>query len=352
MDKSLLIIDDDANILEIIAETLVEKFSKISTCSSVDEGIKILDSTKLDLVILDINLGGRNGAEIIKHLITTTSSINKETPVLICSGIINQSFITKNINKFAGIILKPFDLNELSELVESILSGKKTILEVDINSEVPNAPCVLPFTIPQLELKVNRIMDQVKKNSKLKSLFANLKISNDPENYMLEHIGMVINISTAISMALEWSTEKTLEKFVYAAYLHDMALNDRPDLAKIANSTALEAMKENLSRSDYKIVFEHSNLAALKIEEINEIPSDVAQIVRQHHENPKGEGFPSKLGATKISPLGAVFIVAHDMTDYIISTSNWTVDKFIQNVKINYKGQHFNKILQALDKLK
>ncbi|MBC7538900.1 MAG: hypothetical protein H7281_08765 [Bacteriovorax sp.] len=58
----------------------------------------------------------------------------------------------------------------------------------------------------------------------MKHLFTQMKIDRNIDNYIITHINMLINISTAICMQIEWNTDKTLEKFVYAAYLKDMAM--------------------------------------------------------------------------------------------------------------------------------
>jgi response regulator RpfG family c-di-GMP phosphodiesterase len=353
MTKKLLIIDDDKNILEVIEELLKDKFDTILSASNVDQSIKRLEENQFDLIILDINLEGRNGAEIVKYLIEHQKNKNNSSPIIINSGIINQSFVSKNIKKFAGILMKPFEHNELVTMVDNILTGKSNHTESDSGyDDIPIVPCKLPFTVAQLEVRVTKALENVKKSSKLKELFQNLKLNREGDSYMAEHVGMLINISTAISIALEWNTDKTLEKFVYAAYLHDMALTDRPELAKIYSLQELDQKKETLSREDYKLVFEHTNIAAKKIEEIIEIPADVATIVRQHHENPKERGWPLKIASAKISPLSSVFIVAHDLTNFIFLNPEWTIASFIQKYRPTYKGPHFSKALQVLEKLK
>jgi HD-GYP domain-containing protein (c-di-GMP phosphodiesterase class II) len=214
---------------------------------------------------------------------------------------------------------------------------------------LPEIPCVLPFPIPQLEQKVKNVMEQVKKNAKLKQLFGELTVDRSGDNFMLTHIGMLINISTGICNKLEWTTDKTLEKFVYAAYLHDMAISDRSDLAKFkGNIYDLEMSKDKYSPQDYKLLFEHSILAAKKIETLTEIPADVAMIVRQHHELPNEKGYPAKLSFNKITPLSSVFIVAHDLTHYILENPQWTIKDYLLKSKSKFKGAHFARILSGL----
>jgi len=348
MEKVLLIVDDSKEIIEVLTHLLEGFFDKIIGCSTVEEACQNLEDYRFDFIILDINLVGRNGALVVKYLVDHPKNLNTKCPVLILSGIINDTFKEKFGTRFAAVVMKPFDHETFISTVKKILNEEAASEAI----EIPKIPCVLPFTIPQLEQKVEKVMDQARKNTKLKQVFLDLKIDRSADNFMLTHIGMLINISTGICNKLEWTTDKTLEKFVYAAYLHDMAISDRTDLAKFkGNVYDLEELKKELSPGDYKLLFDHSNIAAKKIEELKEIPPDVATIIRQHHELPNEKGYPSKLSFSKITPLSSVFIVAHDLTHFILDNPKWTVKEYVAKNKFKYKGAHFMKILSALNEL-
>lgn len=349
MEKVLLIVDDNPDIIEIVQELVGNLFDKVVTATDVDKAQKCLSDYLFSFIILDIHLKDRNGAEVVKYLLENPNNKNNGCPVVILSGIINSQFAERNKQRFAGIIVKPFDSNVLIETVKSIIDGK---IEVSYD-DLPVPTCELPFSIPQLQEKVHKVMDQVKKNSKLKQLFSELKIDRDSDSFMMTHIGMLINISTGISTKLEWNTEKTLEKFVYASYLHDMALSEHPELSLIKGTiTEIELMKDKMDLRDYKLLFEHSNIAAKKIDEIVEIPQDVGIMVKQHHELPKENGFPAKIPHTKITPLSTVFIVSHDLVHYIFENPKWTVKEYVTSVKTKFRGPHFSKVLAALSELK
>lgn len=349
MEKILLIVDDSKEIIDILQEIVGGLFDKVLTTGTVNQANKLLENHVFSCIFLDINLeDGRNGAEVLRYMVEHPENKNNDCPVVIISGIINAQFIEKFSSKFAGIISKPFDHDELLELTKDILDARLNSSYKDI----PTAKCDLPFPVAQLEQKVNKIMSEVKKNTKLKQLFHDLNIDRHADNFIMTHIGMLINISIGISIKLEWNTDKTLEKFVYASYLHDMALADRPDLAKIkATALELELMGEKMDPKDHKLVFEHATIAANTIDGIPEIPQDVGMIVRQHHELPKENGFPLRLPFAKITPLSSVFIVAHDLTHYILDNPKWTMKDYLAKAKNKFKGPHFAKIMQALGEM-
>lgn len=349
MSKKLLIIDDAVEIHEIIADIISDYFSVVRHATNVEEAVEELKNETFDCIILDINLGGRNGALVIEFLIDTKNS-NQEKPFIIISGLIGDSFVGKYKRKFAGVFLKPFDHNEFIECVKKTLNPDKPVLN-DALDAIPEVKCDLPFTIPFIEEKVQMSLQNVRKNSHLRELFEGLKIDRSEGNYVLAHIGLLVNISTAISISMEWSTDKTLSKFVYAAYLHDMAISDRVDLVRIKDAKDLESKKKSLSSEDYKIALNHPLIAAAKIETITEIPSDVVHIVKQHHEFGNELGFPGQISANRISPISAVFIVAHDLTDYILDNALWSYQDYLKSYRSKFKGATFNKVYSALEKV-
>jgi response regulator RpfG family c-di-GMP phosphodiesterase len=356
MEKRLLIIDDNKEIVEVAGEILLDLFDVVESANTVDQAISLLQNQTYSFIVLDINLEGRNGAEVIKYLVENPENSNKEVPFVIISGMITPQFVERNRQRFAGILMKPFAHNELRVIVENNLNGVKVETEAvpagPTIDEIPYLKCNLPFPIIQLEQRVNKVLDQVRKSSKLKQLFSDLKIDRTGDNYIITHIGMLINIATGICIQMEWNTDKTLEKFVYAAYLHDMALSERPDLAKITTFAQLESLKDKLSAVDYKLVFEHPNIAARSIDNMREIPQDVQLIIKQHHELPKEDGFPAKCSFQKITPLSTVFIIAHDLTEFILANQKWTMEDYIKKSKSKFKGIHFSKILSSLSDIK
>jgi response regulator RpfG family c-di-GMP phosphodiesterase len=362
MEKLLLIVDDSKELIEIVENILGELFDRILHAHNAEEAYAKLCENNFSFIILDIDLNGRNGGEVARFLAENPSNQNSECPVFILSGIINENFIEKYHNRFAGVILKPFDHKKLFLGVQEILDAqdiKAEEMKADGQSEplvsmdeVLAVPCEIPFPLPELEQKVKKVLEGVKKSSSLKKLFSEIQIDRSKNNYLMAHIGLIINISTAICNKMEWNTEKTLEKFVYAAYLHDMALSSRPDLARIHGSMFdLDLMEDKISRQDYKLIIDHPMVAAKKISETPDIPPDVETIVKQHHELPKENGFPLKLSHSKITPLATVFIISHDLTHYILDNPKWILADYVAKARMKFKGTHFAKVLSALSEM-
>lgn len=357
MYKRILIIDDNVDFVEAMYDHVAPLVDITDTAYNVDEAIQLIKENAFSLILLDINLNNRNGAEIVKFILENENP-NKNTPVIILSGIISATFVDHYEKRFAGILIKPFPPSELKEKIKEVLSQLPTepIEEIipaeEHHDEHPELHYAGPFEMDKLKEEVKDVLSQVKKNSKLKSLLKQVQVDRSADNYMKAHIGMLINISAAICAKMDWNSEKTLEKFVYASYLHDWALAMRPDLARINTFAKLDLLKDTLTEEDYKIVLDHPNIAAKQIADINEIPPDVDMMIKQHHEFGNETGFPTKCGYQKITPFSAVFIVAHTLTDYIMDHPKWTVEEFLKTNKARLHGSHFTRIMRILPELK
>jgi response regulator RpfG family c-di-GMP phosphodiesterase len=296
MIKKLLIVDDNVDLVSLLYDIFEDLFDIIETAYEVEEACQTLTQNTFSVVLLDINLNNRNGAEVVKFVQDAESNSNKNTPFVIMSGIITPKFIDQYKDRFAAIFMKPYDNVELKKTIEEILvstGNEESNSPEQASEEIPDLKYSGPFSVDALKEQVDQVMIQVKKSPKLKQLFRQAKIDRNADNYILTHIGMIVNISAAICIKMDWGSDKTLEKFVYCAYLHDMALATRPELARINTFEKLEVLKDTLTEDDYRIVFEHPNIAAKTIAGMNEIPPDVEMMIRQHHEMPNQSGFPT-----------------------------------------------------------
>ena len=66
--KSILVIDDDRNILAIIEMYLKKEGCTVTTCERGDTALEAFHKAKPDLVVLDVMLPGEDGLSILKQL--------------------------------------------------------------------------------------------------------------------------------------------------------------------------------------------------------------------------------------------------------------------------------------------
>jgi len=119
MAKRILILDDNQDILEIVHETLTYEEFDVRSTSRSDAVIPLVEKFSPDLVILDYRVAGLNGGELCRQIKAHPDFGN--TPVIIFSAYINHN---EDLVAYGcdAIINKPFDLTELVEKVNSLIS--------------------------------------------------------------------------------------------------------------------------------------------------------------------------------------------------------------------------------------
>ncbi len=353
--RKILIVEDEVLIAEDIADMIKDLFSVIHFAESVEKAKSQIYQYDYDLILLDINLKGKNGIEVLKFLVENPLNPNNQTPFVLMSGMINDDFIKKHSEKFAGIISKPFAPNLVREKIISIIGmpkaeAKKAIKKSDLG-EIPIVSVNGPFNIGDIQRDVLQYLANAKKKPKHKELFLRLNVDRDVGNYFLSHIGLVINCSMAISQYMDWYNSKILERYIYAAYLHDVSLSASPELSKYKTVESMDADLWELGIHRYNLAIGHTEQSFKLVEAISDLPQDVEVMIRMHHERPDGTGFPFKADHKKMNPAVSVFIAAHDLADYIYDNENWDLKEFIKSRQKTYLGNNFKKILNALEEL-
>lgn len=149
--KTILIIDDDIHIGNMLEETLIKEGYRILRAYSGTEAILLLSHSKPDLILLDLMLPGLNGEDVLPQI--------KGIPVIIISAKFD---IDNKVNLLLGgaadYVTKPFNMKEL--LARITVQLRK--------SEISRAPSILTFdeiilnsdthivTINNIEAKLTR----------------------------------------------------------------------------------------------------------------------------------------------------------------------------------------------------
>jgi two-component system, NtrC family, response regulator AtoC len=116
---SILIVDDDQNILKVLKDLLENEGLDALTASDVDAALSILDQRNLDLMITDLKMPGKSGMD----LLTLCQEKRPSLPMIMITGFGNIEAAVTAMKKGAyDFITKPFDENELLGVVKKALS--------------------------------------------------------------------------------------------------------------------------------------------------------------------------------------------------------------------------------------
>lgn len=105
---TILIIEDNNDIHEILKD-LFETEHRVFSAYSGTEGLLIFAQEKIDLVLLDIMLPGKNGDQVLAEIRKSS-----QIPVVMLTALGEKSLVSQYLLDGANdYIVKPFDLDEL-----------------------------------------------------------------------------------------------------------------------------------------------------------------------------------------------------------------------------------------------
>ena len=117
---TILIVDDDPGVAELLGPALKEAGYKVRTAASADQAFAVLTGDMVDLLLLDYQLPGISGLKLLEIL--------KQDPRTAGLPVIMQTTRGAEADKVAGLktgaddyLAKPFSIKELLARVEALL---------------------------------------------------------------------------------------------------------------------------------------------------------------------------------------------------------------------------------------
>ena len=116
----VLVVDDSPTELRMVLEALKDKGHDISTAVDGEEALKKAAEVMPKVMVLDIILPKKNGFQVCRQL--KTSPETKEIKIILLSSKSQDSDRFWGLKQGADAYMtKPFDLEELSKTVDSML---------------------------------------------------------------------------------------------------------------------------------------------------------------------------------------------------------------------------------------
>lgn len=117
----LLIVEDEKELCDTVAKSLYGAGYEVDTCYDGDEALDYILSDDYDLIVLDLNLPGTDGMDILREL----RKKNEETKVLILSARSQIADKVEGLDAGANDYMeKPFHLQELEARIRSLTRRK------------------------------------------------------------------------------------------------------------------------------------------------------------------------------------------------------------------------------------
>ena len=125
----VLLVEDDSMLGKATAEGLRTAYA-VDWCESAEDASAALRTTPYDLIILDINLPGQSGLDLLKDL----RGANDQRPVLFLTARDSISHRIEGLNVGADdYLVKPFDLDELIARAGALIRRSQGRASPEIN---------------------------------------------------------------------------------------------------------------------------------------------------------------------------------------------------------------------------
>lgn len=118
----VLLVDDHVVIRQMFAQAIsfLPGFKVVGGASGLKSAAELVRRTEPDIIVLDLNLNGASGLELLEWLQKTNSTVR----CLIFSGIINADVLQRALDLGAkGIVEKTDTLDQLTEALTAIAAG-------------------------------------------------------------------------------------------------------------------------------------------------------------------------------------------------------------------------------------
>lgn len=115
---NILVVEDEPTIREMVCDILKSSHRCLAV-RTAEEGLELLAETAFDVVISDVKLPGMDGVEFMR----AAHELRPSLPVILISGGYGYDEVTYEEEGAFGYLLKPFQAEDLEEMVARAAGG-------------------------------------------------------------------------------------------------------------------------------------------------------------------------------------------------------------------------------------
>lgn len=126
MKQRILVLDDEASILELLKQHLEEEGYECESFTSAPSALAELKSNRYDLIITDLKMPEIHGIEVVVR----AKELDPEVAVIVVTALMEVTNAIEAMRAGADdYLLKPFNLSEISLAVEKALDRRRLLIE-------------------------------------------------------------------------------------------------------------------------------------------------------------------------------------------------------------------------------
>ena len=324
MEDQILIVDDEKIICNVIAQRLTREGYTCATAHNGKEAFEYFCRGSFSLIISDIRMPEKDGLELLRLV----KAVRPNMKFIIMTAYAEIDVAVEAVHLGANdLLIKPFEL-ELA-----VFSVKKALEQKKMEEELESYHKNLKNLVAERTGKLQEAYQTLKK-AHLDSVKILAEAIDAKDPYTRGHSDRVRQMSLEIAASLRF-TEERMEVLEYGALLHD--------IGKIGIKDEILRKPGPLSAEEYQTIREHP-LIGVKIVEGVEFFKNKIPMIRNHHEQFDGKGYPDGLAGEAI-PLEARIIAVPDAFDAMASLRPQRRTRALEDILLEmeqYRGRQFD----------
>jgi putative two-component system response regulator len=320
---TLLVVDDEDAIRNALRKFLTQQGYEVATASSGEEALLILQRQKIIGMLLDVNMPGISGVELVPQIMEIEPTI----ALLMLTAVNDATSAALCMQRGAyDYLIKPIDLGHLGRAIHHALQRRHTLLE----SQQINQWLKEEVASRVAERRVEQANQERISVATLEALVNALEAK---DAYLRGHSARVADLSAMV--AAEYGcTDEQVEAVRTGGRLHD--------IGKIGIREEILNKQGPLTDEEYEHVKQHVTVGSQILSPLVHL-KDVIGFVRSHHERWDGLGYPDRLGGEAI-PYGARIIGAVEIFD-ALTTARPYQEKMPPEVAVQRMGDLIGTVI-------
>lgn len=310
--KRILVVDDEEIVRIALRETLRRERYGVTACSSPEEGLEILQKEAFSVIISDYQMPGMTGLDFLAQ----AKQLQPDATRILITAVLSLDTVIEAINKgeIYRFVVKPWIREELLATVRNAIQRhdlivRNTVLQATtlaMNEQLVSLNKALETRVSAEADHRQRLseMNQVLQLNLHHSVQLCLKVLQSFYPTLGTQARRVFGLCRAMADILKLS-ETDRQTLELAAWLHDIGLVGTP------RSLIRKWLQqpETITPAERSLIEQHPILG----EELVDFAANlkhVGRVIRGHHEQFDGRGYPDRLAGKEIPWLSRVLAVA------------------------------------------
>lgn len=335
-DGSILIVDDESDIRELLKDFLEEEGFRCHTAANAFEALDVFQRLgDVALLMSDIRMPGKSGLDLLSEIKT----LDEDVVVIMISAVKDiESAITAMSNGAYDYVSKPFKLNEVAMIAHKALEKRRLVLEnkayqKELEKKVAERTRELQDALERLD------------NTYTFTLRALVTALDTRDEETQGHSMRVVHYTLKIAQLMGLTEPNYSKVLEYGALLHD--------IGKIGIPDAILRKPGKLTAEEWVVMKQHPQIGYEILHRI-EFLEEAARMVLHHHENFDGGGYPKGLKGSDI-PIGSRVFAVADTLDAMTSDRPYRKALSLDTVSselIKFAGKQFDpQVVEAFHTL-